>query len=262
MPETNSLNIFANRFWFAPGDVFLRSIERVIWAKQSFKPPILDIGCGDAGISRILFKGHRKIDLGIDLDKAGIKKARQSNFYKKVMIVDAADMPFEAGSFQTVISNSTFEHIKNDLKSVAETSRVLKKGGRFFFTVPSKRLKNALEAIIKDKNKVNILNQRLSHWHYRDLNQWTDILQKHGLIVETYQYYFPKPAVKIWYRLFRIATFRPYRREFWSYLKDSPYGRLFPKRLIAKIIVQYLRPFLPQIFDRSGCWLFIVAKKS
>ena len=257
----DKLKSFSEAFWFAPGDVFSRAAERNIWVKQLFKRPVLDIGCGDASVSRLLFEKRQKIDFGVDIDKEAVEKAGESGFYKKVMVADAARLPFKNASLQTVISNSTFEHIKNDLKAIAEVSRVLKAGGCFFLTVPGRRLKNTLKGIIKNEDKFNRLNQRINHLHYRDHSEWIKILQKHGLVVKTCRYYFPKRAVKIWLRLFQIATFRPYKRELWSYLKDSSYGKLFPKKLIAKIIVWYLRPFLRRTFDRSGCWLFVIAEK-
>lgn len=252
MPETNLLNIFANRFWYAPADVLLRAKEGLIWSDQQIIPPSLDIGCGDAGISRILFKGHQPIDLGIDLDKSAIKKARQSNFYKKVMAVDAANMPFKAGSFQTVISNSTFEHIVNDKKAVQQVSRVLKPKGVFILTVPSTRLQPYFTQKI---------NRRVSHRHYRSLSGWRQLLKANGLKLVEAHYYLAPPAVKLWLQLFKLFTFKPYKRELWSYLQDSFFTPVLPKKIFSHFIKKLLLPHYYPAFNQDGTWLFIKAIK-
>lgn len=252
MPETNLLNIFANRFWFAPDDVLLRAKEGLIWSDQQIIPPSLDIGCGDATISRILFKGHQPIDIGIDLDKSAVKKARQSNFYKKAMTVDAADMPFKAGSFQTVISNSTFEHIVNDAKAVAEVSRVLKPKGVFIFTVPSTRLQPYFSQPI---------NRRVSHLHYRRLSDWRQLLKANGLKLVEAHYYLAPPTVKLWLQLFKLFTFKPYKRELWSYLQDSFLTPILPKKIFSLFIKKLLLPHYYPAFNQDGTWLFIKAVK-
>lgn len=252
MPETNLLNIFANRFWYTPADVLLRSKEGLIWSGQPIISPSLDIGCGDASISRILFKGHQAIDLGIDLDKSAIKKARQSNFYKKVLAVDAAKLPFKTGSFQTVIANSTFEHIVNDKKAVKEVSRVLKPKGVFIFTVPSTRLQPYFTQKI---------NRRVSHRHYRRLSDWRQLLKANGLKLLEARYYLAPPAVKLWLQLFKLATFKPYKRELWSYLQDSFFTPILPKKIFAALIKKLLSPHYYPAFNQNGTWLFIKAVK-
>lgn len=256
-----SLDLFLKEFWFAPSDVFLRATESLIWSKQKLKSPVLDIGCGDGRISKLLFDGKKKIDVGLDVDPKEIKNARRSRVYKRVVLSDVAKMPFKDKSFNTIISNSTLEHIKDDVQAAKEASRVLKKGGLFLFTVPSERLKKVLKELIQDENGFKAFNKRVSHYHYRTLKEWEKILKGHDLEVVHTEYYFSPEAVRAWYSLFRLATFKPYQRELWSYLKDSPYGKLAPKKLITFLLEKYLRRFYKDMFTRNGCWLFIIAQK-
>ena len=252
MNKKDYLSLFSWKLWYAPADVLLRAKEGLIWSDQQIIPPSLDIGCGDASISRILFKGHQPIDLGIDLDKSAIKKARQSNFYKKVMAVNAANMPFKNNQFQTVISNSTFEHIVNDTKAVQQVSRVLKPKGLFIFTVPSTRLQPYFSQPI---------NRRVSHLHYRSLSDWRQLLKANGLKLVEAHYYLAPPAVKLWLQLFKLLTFKPYKRELWSYLQDSFLTPILPKKIFASLINQLLLPHYYPAFNQDGTWLFIKAVK-
>lgn len=262
MDERNkTLKLFSNEFWFAPQDAFLRTADALIWKKQKFVYPVLDIGCGDARISKLLFKGRKKMDVGLDINEKEIKNAEKSGFYKKVVCADAAKMPFKDNSFWTVVSNSTFEHIEEDIKGVEEVSRVLKKGGKFLFTVPTKKLEKAALGYLKDKEKLNAYNKRVSHRHYRSLKEWEKILRKNDMEIVNYQPYFPKKTVAVWFKLYRMATFKPYRRELWSYLKDSPYGELAPKRLISFLLFKYLERFFDGMAKSKGCWIFIAARK-
>ena len=46
-------------------------------------------------------------------------------------------LPFRDGTFETVLSNSVLEHIRNAKGVLSETKRILKPGGTLVFTVPS-----------------------------------------------------------------------------------------------------------------------------
>lgn len=249
---------FLTKFWYAPADAFLRANEAIIWSKQKLTSPILDIGCGDGQTSKLILAKQKKIDVGVDLNPSGALKV---GIYKKVVTADASRLPFTKNSFQTVISNSTFEHIRQDKKAVSEVARVLKSGGQLFLTIPDVNLNKFLTKKLKNKTKLNNFNQRVQHLHYRSEKQWYKILEKNNLKVVTSKKYLSKKAFYAWYKLFKLVTFKPYKRELWSYLKDSPYGKLFPKKIIVLILYLYLSPLLKNIWDDQGSWILIVAKK-
>ncbi|MBI4999491.1 class I SAM-dependent methyltransferase [Candidatus Gottesmanbacteria bacterium] len=251
------LDSFIENFWFAPQDAFLRAAEASIWSRQVFLPPVLDIGCGDGHFSKFLFKNQGEIEVGVDIDKNELKKAKNCRVYRKIVLANAERLPFGDGSFRTVVSNSTFEHIENDILAVAEVSRVLRKGGHFLFTVPLPRLTSVLKQMMKNKDEFARFNERVSHRHYRSYKEWRDILAKYGLKSVAREDYFPKETVRVWYRLFKLATFRPYKRELWSYLKDSPYGKLVPSGAVKWLLQKYTHHSWTNIFNPFGCWLFI-----
>ena len=74
-------------------------------------------------------------------------------------------------------------------------------------------------------------------------------------------YYFPPESVLIWIKLFKLATAKVYHRELWSYLKDSPYGKLFPVSFISQVLKIYLSRYIATGFSEDGTWQFIIAVK-
>lgn len=259
-PEA-SLKMFLEDFWFAPADVFLRATEALIWQGQKFKRPVLDIGCGDGQISKHIYKG-KTIDVGIDLDELGVRKAQACGIYKKTLVADATSLPFGNESFSTVISNSTLEHIKDDIRAVGEASRVLKKEGLFLFTVPTARLECLLLKLTKDKKELLSFNRRVSHFHYRSKGEWKKLLSENNLKVVQMYSYFPEIAVRVWLRLFKAATFKIRGRELWSYLRDSRFSKLMPRKILVFLLEKYLlRYYNNRLLSPQGCWLFVLAQK-
>jgi SAM-dependent methyltransferase len=126
-PKDRHLHSLLNEFWFIPSDVLQRSIEANIWDLCTFRSPVLDIGVGNGALTKFLFRNHPKMEMGIDIEERGIQEAEKTGKYQQVVCANAEKMPFKDASFNTVVSNSTFEHINNDLKAVSEVSRVLKK---------------------------------------------------------------------------------------------------------------------------------------
>lgn len=254
------LSEFVNNFWFVPSDVLQRSVESRIWSNYEIKTPTLDIGCGNASYTKYLFQG-RKIDVGLELNEKEAATARKSNLYKKVVCASASEVPFKEKTFNTVISNSTFEHIENDVLAVREVARVLRKGGKFMFTVPLLKLEKEVKEIVNDNGSLKRFNERLSHLHYREYGEWKNILRKEGLLIEKSIFYFPRDVVKVWYRLFVLSTLQLRKREMWSYLKDSKYFSFLPKKMIAKLVYFYLYPYYRDSFSDEGCQMFVASRK-
>lgn len=262
---------FLNKYWFIPSDVLQRAIEANIWDLCQFKNPVLEIGVGNGKMGLIIFKNHGKIDVGIDLDKSGLDDAKKTKKYKKILHVDAQNMPFKNASFNTIVSNSTFEHIANDLKAISEVSRVLKKGGLFFATIPSEFLQKWVleyeKKINKAKSQQNLIkfNKRANHLHYRSISRWRQCFKKDNLGIVFYKYYFPKETAMVWYEIFKKFTCKLGNREVWSIFANSKVVKLIPKVLIIKLLknVVLKNAFKNGFFVNSGngAQLFIVAKK-
>lgn len=146
-----------------------RSLEARALEKVKMKRPILDIGCGFGEFAGVFFE--KMVEVGIDIDPKELILASQKKKYKKLIWADACRLPFKNNSFQTIISISTLEHIKNVDKVITEAKRVLKKGGYFIFTVPTISL-NQLLLFPSLFRKINLhfladAYLKIFHWAFR-----------------------------------------------------------------------------------------------
>lgn len=261
------LEFFLQKYWFAPQDVLLRSVEANIIRACKFVHPVLDIGVGDGGISRFLFPGKLKIDVGIDIEESGLEKARNTGVYKKVMCADAMRMPFKSASFGSVVSNSTFEHIQDDKKAVAEVGRVLRKNGYFFLTVPSIYLPRTILSIEGEKGKeaLDKFNTRVVHRHYNSLATWEKMLAKNNLKIIFHRYYYPEETARPWYMLMKISIYKIRNREFWSYLAHSKLRKFIPEKIVILLLRKFVleKPYKSGLgtADGVGSMLFLVSQK-
>lgn len=261
------LDFFVQKYWFSPQDVLLRSVEANIIRACKFVHPVLDIGVGDGGISRFLFPGKLKIDVGIDIEESGLEKARNTGVYKKVMHVDAMRMPFKNASFGSVVSNSTFEHIEDDTKAVSEVGRILKKNGYFFLTVPSIYLPRTILSIEGEKGKqaLDRFNTRVVHRHYNSLVVWEKMLAKNKLKIVFHRYYYPDETTVPWYMLMKISIFKIRNRELWSYLAHSKLRKFIPEKIVVYLLRKFVleKPYAHGLGtkDGTGSMLFLVSQK-
>lgn len=109
---------------------------RVPWVLENIKPhsTVLDVGCGAGFLTNPLAKsGH--IVTGIDLSESSLQIARRYDTTDSVNYLHANgySLPFNNGSFDVVCAMDLLEHVEEPHLVIAEASRVLKKGGLFFF---------------------------------------------------------------------------------------------------------------------------------
>jgi SAM-dependent methyltransferase len=173
-----------------------RLLECRIYHGQTFERPILDVGCGEGLFAKILFA--EKIDTGIDPNKHELERARQLGAYDELLECWGNAIPKPDGSYRTVFSNSVLEHIP-DLKPVLkEVHRLLEKGGRFYFTVPSEsfeqysllcRILMAFGAKGPAARYRKFFNSFWRHYHYYTLPEWETLARDAGFeVVESYTY--------------------------------------------------------------------------
>lgn len=265
-PRNIYFNLFINKFWFIPPDVLQRSLEASIWDLCKFKHPILDIGIGNGEITPLIFKNLNKIDVGIDIEASGLSNAIKTGRYGKVFCQDAAKMTFKNSSFNTVVSNSTFEHIENDLKSIKEVSRVLKKDGLCFLTVPSSFLPKWILELEGDRgvSKLKKFNKRANHLHYRSISEWEKVFNENNMKLVLYKFYFPKNIAMFWYKMFKFFTYEINNKEVWSYIAVSKISKIIPKGLFKKLDEKILINYFKKGFFTNtdeGAMIFMIAEK-
>lgn len=97
---------------------------------------ILEIGFGTGHNLKYYPDNVRRIeaiDTDIDLDRYSLPRIAASRIDVDFHHLDAAHLPFEAESFDTVVSTLTLCSIPDVEHALGEIRRVLKPGGRFLF---------------------------------------------------------------------------------------------------------------------------------
>jgi SAM-dependent methyltransferase len=94
----------------------------------------LDVGCGEGRVTRDLRAlGHHVV--GVDQSPAMIAAAREADPEGEYVEADAAEVPFEDGSADLVISFMSLMDMDDMAGVVREMGRVLEPGGRFVVAV-------------------------------------------------------------------------------------------------------------------------------
>lgn len=180
----------------------LRAVEAEIIQSVELPPPILDVGCGDGHFASVAL--DRPIDWGVDLHMPSIREAQSRKAYRAIAQSDGSRLPFPEKSFASAISNSVLEHML-DLEAVlADTSRVLRPGATFVFTVPNPAYRDQLSfPQFLRRIYMHFLGdtyERFFLWMSRTYNlfyedEWTALLSSVGFDVEKTFRYFPPASL-------------------------------------------------------------------
>jgi len=122
---------------------------------------VLDVGCGSGNLMLRLFENHPTISLtGIDIDPRILAIAKKKIASRPINLIEASatHLPFEANSFDNVISSLAFHHLlQNQQKeAVQEIYRILKPTGTFWlydFTTPSTPFGHVLSSLFRHVEK-------------------------------------------------------------------------------------------------------------
>jgi len=205
------LTEFVARYPAQPATAFLRSIEIDRLASVMDAEGLgLDLGCGDGILTDILFNRVGKTPrlVGIDLDPLETEAAAAYPFYERIHTCPADAIPEADGTFDYVVSNSVLEHIP-DLESVIrEVARVLKPGGRFYFTVPGpgfhENLRGSVIGVDRSRYLAD-LDRRLAHFHYLSSADWAAMCDRHGLRLDQVDGYIDPSETRRWENLSRVT---------------------------------------------------------
>ena len=210
--DQDLLTDFVARYPAQPATAFWRGIEIDVLAQAGIPDGLgLDLGCGDGILTDILFKriGREPHLVGIDPDPLETEAARKYDFYERIHTVGGAEIPEKDATFDYVISNSVLEHIPELEPVIKEVGRVLKPGGRFYYTVPCPNFHDNLSGSwapgAQHEDYLRKLDRRLAHFNYLTSLDWTDMCGRHGMKVDEVRGYLGKSATRRWETLSRMT---------------------------------------------------------
>lgn len=206
---------------------------------------VLDVGCG---VGFYLFQLEQRGKFGnsyfAGIDAAcpnvvffnqRIAEEHKNNFLAVLGVAEA--LPFENNSFDVVVCSEAIEHIEDKGKALEEVFRVVKDGGSFFLTTPSRLavgfwkllffvpivLTRLLHGEPLDKEKAASYDKPLFAWQLKQL------LKKSGFEIvrfernvylphESYFPHFPSFAKKLTLKIASFLEGTPLLRDIFSFL--------------------------------------------
>ncbi|MCX5680660.1 MAG: methyltransferase domain-containing protein [Candidatus Omnitrophica bacterium] len=156
------------------------------------KATLLDVGCG-MGILAETLRGNTGLYVGVDISIERIKQCRQRIKADRTFFVaaDAARLPFESESFNTVASIEVIEHVADTGSFLKQISGVLVKGGVFILSAPGNLI---------FENNVNLLYKE-PHLYEFTPRKLKKMLEKAGfsiISIEGVGFKLPKIKIPVW----------------------------------------------------------------
>jgi SAM-dependent methyltransferase len=263
-------------YWFAPPVALWRAVELRVVAEERYERPLLDLGCGDGLIGRVLFGAGEYVDVGFDPWLEQLRQAARSGVYRHLDLANGHRLPYADDTFVTVFSNSVLEHISDVEPVVREVGRVLLPGGRFIFTVPSDSFRVLLDGYARRMESgdaqgaegyASSVDGWLEHHHYHTPAEWQCLLGAAGMTLIKARYYIPGQVERLWDLLnMRYGVNRT--RSAWGILVSPRLRPLGYQALLRRMVVQSLsrrwRPYyeMDVPLGEKGGGLLVVAHKN
>ena len=165
------------------------------FSKSVINKKILDVGCGEAPY-RNLFESCEYI--GIDVEGA----SHDDNLKKTDIFFNGTDIPFPDDTFDMVILSEVLEHVENADRIISEISRVLKKTGVLYLTIPFVWDEHAIPYDFRRLTTFG-LRQILSENHLEatDIQKTSGIFGAVGQLISSFLFDFAFRNLKLIYRI-------------------------------------------------------------
>jgi len=169
-----------------------KAILSLLTGEKNLK--ILDAGCGEGYLSRLLAKMGNKVwavDFCSKLIKTAEELERKKSLGIKYFLGDSRKTNLPAAFFDVIVSHQTINEIENPEKAFKEFSRVLKKRGRLillflhpcFETDPKKYFQKA--KIKKSYFLVSGIKSPSPYFYlHLPLSEWIKLLAKTGFLIK------------------------------------------------------------------------------
>ena len=180
---------------------------RLLYSMLAPRPDsrILEVGCGGGALLSFLeARGHNAV--GVDILEEAVRLAAQAAPSSRVIRSDAGELPFDAGSFDRLLSHHLVEHLDDLPGALQEWRRVLVPGAVVAICTPNRLYPSP--RIFDDP----------SHVHVYDRRELAVVVEEAGFRVEDSLTVFPhlwkdRLSVALGVPLWRAFCRLPYFRD-------------------------------------------------
>ena len=139
---------------------------------------ILDVGCGEGMLGRILLQKGAAEVVGIEADLDVARRA-QGNLSRVLHgDVESLALPFEDGYFDCIVLADVLEHLKNPLSTMTSLQRYLSASGTIVASIPNVRFFDVIGRLAEGR------------WEY----------QEFGILDKTHLRFFTKKEIEVLFR--------------------------------------------------------------
>lgn len=136
---------------------------------------ILDIGCGEGMLGRILLQKGAAEVVGIEADPAVAQRAQENLSRVLQGDVESLDLPFENGYFDCIVLADVLEHLKDPLATMIMLQRYLSDSGTIVASIPNVRFFDVIRRLADGR------------WEYREF----------GILDKTHLRFFTKKEIEV-----------------------------------------------------------------
>lgn len=203
----------------------LKLFEKLVGERKNKN--VLDAGCGDGGLAKLIKEQWGSDVWGADISKTGTSFAKKRGIAAKVADLSKL-IPFDDSFFDLVIANELIEHLENPDRFLQEVHRILVPGGTllvatpnlsfwlnrvlFFFGIYPLFLEASTEVSVGlgPCAAVSYGSQPVGHVHVYNLRAITELLSYHGFAVAKITgrpVYFVSPRSRVLTTVYRVIDF-------------------------------------------------------
>ena len=158
--------------------------QRIISKISKESKLILDVGCGNGWLSRMIQNNENEI-VSLDIAINNVMKSLANNPHSNHsgFVADVFHLPFQKNSFDSIIASEVIEHVYNPKKFIDCLFQILKPGGELIITTPfdekiplylcvhcnKSTPKNAHLHSFNDSNITEIIPHEIKNWHYEKI---------------------------------------------------------------------------------------------
>lgn len=137
-PQAQALERGRARHLHRVRSAFLVDQARVLREEARRPLRVLDLGCGDGVITKLLRQAlpHDDWIAGLDFDGQRLRRASSACPDVPLLAGDAAALPVGADSFDCIVAHHVIEHVPNDEGFLRECYRALRPGGICLVGIP------------------------------------------------------------------------------------------------------------------------------